>query len=153
MRKQLIIGIDPDTEKSGVCILDTRDAITCKLYTLSFFKLFDLLREQQDCIVVVEAGWLNKVSNYHSSKNIRTSNLISKHVGANHEVGKLIVEMCNYLNIDCCLKKPLRKVWMGGKISHVELTKILPEVGSSTNQEQRDAALIAIDYAGLPIRF
>lgn len=166
MRKQLIVGIDPDIEKSGVAILDTIHDNHVTLYNFTFFELYDKLCAIKNLfgidhvnklVVVVEAGWLNEISNYHASKNIKTSNKISKNVGANHQTGKHIVEMCNYLNIVCCIKRPLKKIWSGkdGKITHIELANIIPQIalmGHSTNQEQRDACLIAWDYAGLPIR-
>jgi hypothetical protein len=58
-----IIAIDPDLEKSGVCIINRGEL---SLHSLSFSQVVDMLGEQnkEDTIVLVEAGWLNK-SNWH----------------------------------------------------------------------------------------
>ena len=66
-RPDIIIAIDPDVERSGVAVLDTRSR-RIELHTFPFPVLMDYLRdwkEAQDIThepvrVVVEAGWLNK---------------------------------------------------------------------------------------------
>ena len=75
------------------------------------------------------------------------------HTGRNHEVGRKIVEMCRHYGIEVVEQPPLRKIWKGkdGKITNEELQH-LAIITDKTNQETRDAALIAWEYAGLPIR-
>ena len=155
------IGVDPDLEKSGVAYLEksTRKLEVC---TLSFPDLLDYLKavkEKSDelgepVIVVVEAGWLNKGNWHLLSKDSRAvSAAKGNHTGRNHEVGRKIVEMCKHYGLEVVEKRPLRKIWKGkeGKITHKELSSFTGITGR-TNQEGRDAALIAWDYAGLPIR-
>ena len=86
---------------------------------LSFFGLFDYLcelREQRFGIdgmedtkikVYIEAGWLNQKSNWHvSGKGEAVSARVGTKVGANHQVGKLIAEMCEYLGLEYELVQP-----------------------------------------------
>ncbi len=110
-RPDTLISIDPDVEKSGVAVLDTRSR-RIELHTFPFPVLMDYLRdwkEAQDIThepvrVVVEAGWLNK--------------------------------------------------WRGqdGKITHAELAQFIPGLPARSNQEERDAALLAWTYAGFPVK-
>ena len=59
------------------------------------------------------------------------------------------------MGVDVKLIKPLRKIWHGRdkKITHDELCQITKMINvRRTNQEERDAALLAWEHAGLPIR-
>lgn len=109
---------------------------------------------QETLIVVIEASWLIK-GNWHLSSWERKQRAASKgyDVGRNHETGKKIVEMCQHLGIEVLEHAPLRKCWKGkdGKITHDELASFTGLMGR-TNQDARDAALLAWAYAGLPIR-
>lgn len=117
---KILIGIDADVEKSGVAIL-TKDSLfpngRLLIEKKSFFKLFDFLLaisnqrdkyfEEYSLKVYLEAGWLNTKSNWHvSGKGEDVSARVGTKVGANHQVGKLIVEMCEYLKIDYELVQP-----------------------------------------------
>lgn len=132
----MIIGIDPDLEKSGVAILNP----TLELRNLSFPDLVELFRLNQDEIkkVVIEAGWLNKKSNYHRhiSQSKSASERIAKNVGENHATGKLISEMASYYGLAVVLVKPTRT-----KLNGVDFNKFTGWHGR-TNQEQRDAAML-----------
>ena len=155
----VIIGIDPDTAKSGVAILEPA---TRKLEaaSLTFPQLLDYLKTEADkskengksVIIVVEAGWLNTISNYHTTAD-RAGQRIAKNVGSNQQVGKLIVEMCRHYGLEVDEIKPLPKIWKGRdrKITHDELAQITGIMGETT-QDMRDAALLAWHNSGLPIR-
>lgn len=149
---KLIIGVDPDCSKSGVCILN-KDLKTVHPKALEFFDLFALLHFEKENIekVKIEGGWLNKMSNWHGAENVFTAAKIGKNIGANHETGKKIVEMCEYLRIPYIVSRPLTKKWKGrdGKITHDELIGILDNIKvklttKTTNQDTRDAVLIAL---------
>lgn len=156
-----IIAIDPDTQKSGVCLLDvkTRKVEVC---ALSFPDLLDYLRlKRAECAklgeklcVVVEAGWINK-SHWHKSANVNYHNAaaIGNKTGRNHETGRKIVECAKHYKMNVVEVQPLRKVWKGKdrKITHEELSQFV-EIPSRTSQDQRDAILIAWCFAGLPVR-
>lgn len=135
------IGIDPDTKKSGVAIrFSCSKQMRCELMT--FFELFDFF-DEVTCAdtphVIIEAGWLNSKSNFHGSAKQSKSvgERIAKNVGANHETGRKIVEMCEYFGIAYELKQP-------------QSAKMKPEVfetatGIKTrNQEKIDAGVLIL---------
>jgi hypothetical protein len=134
--QNVLIGIDPDVNKSGVCMYNSKTNFT--LLTLSYFELFDLLKNTKGNIkVYIEAGWLNK-SNWH--KVVNSSAAINANIGlrtgANHEAGRKIVEMCEYLKLEYFLIKPTRS-----KINSDTFNKITG-FKKRTNQEVRDAAML-----------
>lgn len=140
--KKIFVGIDPDCEKSGVAYYETWTRML-EMSNLSFFQLFDYLVwckanaiNDVEFIVVIEGGWLNK-SNWHAIKGSAAVNAnIGQRVGANHETGKKIVEMCQYLQINYEIVKPTR-----AKINAETFRHITGTIGR-TNQEQRDAAML-----------
>lgn len=154
-----IIAIDPDVTKSGVAFLKpkTRHLETA---SLSFTELIDYLKfaldkqKDESLIVIIEASWLIK-GNWHLSSWDRKQRAASKgyDVGRNHETGRKIVELCKYLGIEVFEHLPLRKIWKGagGKITHEELASFTGIMGR-TNQDCRDACLLAWHFANLPIR-
>jgi hypothetical protein len=160
MKPDCIIAIDPDVDKSGVSELFLDSDPDLRLSSMTFPQLIDYLRNENlkakkmivKMLVVVEAGWLNAISNYHTKAD-RKGQRIARNVGSNQQVGKIIVEMCRHYEIPVETIKPLKKMWQGkdGKITHEELAALTGITGRS-NQEERDAALIAWVYAGLPIK-
>ncbi len=103
----MTIGIDPDVSKNGVAVWDGEDF--ARLETMTFFELFEYMCFHLPYIdtVVIEAGWLNKRHNWHGGTK-STSQRISNNVGRNHETGRKIVEMCQYLEIEYTLVQPRR---------------------------------------------
>ena len=154
-----VIGIDPDKVKSGVAWLkpSTRQL---ELSNLSFPLLLEYLQFakkkgeelNESLVVVVEAGWMNAKSCFHAAQG-KQAEKIAKDVGANHETGRKIIEMCEHYGINVVAKAPLLKCWKGKdkKITHEELASFTGIMGR-TNQDARDAALLAWVYAGLPIK-
>jgi len=165
VKYQNIIGIDPDCEKSGACFIEfaTRKL---KASALTFPNLMDYLQfvkkkseeAGQSAIVVVEAGWMNTISNYHTKAD-RAGQRIAKNVGANHEVGKKIVEMAKHYGLEVVEQRPFKKCWKGrdGKITQDELDEVMQNAGLGqldrrVSQDVRDAVLMTILFANLPIR-
>ena len=156
-RKGTIVAVDPDTEKSGVAFLRPGTRML-EAAGMTFPQLLDFLlackeesgRSGEPLTVVVEAGWLVQKSNFHGQSG-RRAERIAKNVGANHETGRKIVEMCRHYGIDVVEKHPLKKIWKGrdGKITAKELES-LTGLSGRTSQDMRDAALLAWDFAGLP---
>lgn len=158
MKYDYIIAIDPDKEKSGVAFLQpsTRNI---EVTNLAFPVLLDKLQDEkrireeshESLIVVVEAGWMHKKSNFHAMQGHRAEK-IAKDVGANHETGRKIIEMCRHYGIDVVAFPPLVKCWKGHdrKITHDELASFTG-LNERNNQDARDAALLAWVFAGLPI--
>nr|DAD88326.1 MAG TPA: HOLLIDAY JUNCTION RESOLVASE [Siphoviridae sp. ctnks32] len=156
-----IIAIDPDISKSGVAFLKPSTK-QLEVSNLTFPQVVDYLNQAKSVrdktgetlIVLVEASWLIK-GIWHLSSWERRQRAASKgyDVGRNHETGKKIVEMCQHLEIEVLEHYPLRKCWKGkdGKITHEELSSFTGLTGR-TNQDARDAALLAWSFANLPIR-
>ena len=154
-----IIAIDPDKEKSGVAYLQP-SARKLELSNLAFPLLLEYLQHaqkqsaemQESLIVVVEAGWMNAKSCFHAAQG-KQAEKIAKDVGANHETGRKIIEMCEHYGIEVMPHAPLVKCWKGKdrKITHDELASFTGIMGR-TNQDARDAGLLAWVFAGLPIR-
>lgn len=150
-----VVGIDPDCERSGVAILDVADR-RLDVCAKTFPELLDYLRQLAaagaNVKIVVEAGWMVAKSNYHPAQGLRAEK-IAKDVGANHETGRKIIEMCRHYGLQAVAVHPLNKCWRGrnGKITAKEL-EIVTGYGRRTNQDGRDAALLAWVHAGLPIR-
>lgn len=157
----LIIGVDPDVDKNGVALLNCENK-GLKINCLTFPELLDYLRyiqrqaevTKKNLLVVVEAGWLNK-GNWHLNPKETKAAAAAKgnHAGRNHETGHKIVEMCQHWKIDVDEVKPLQKMWKGKdkKITHEELARFTGITGR-TNQEGRDAALLAWVYSGFPVK-
>lgn len=154
-----IIGIDPDTDKSGVAQLKGFEMET---FSLSFPVLIDYLQRmrQKEIMegvkvrVVVEASW--KIStNWHTKRgeSVRVSASKGIDQGRCAEVGRKIVECARYYGLEVKEQLPLKKIWKGkdGKITHEEISSFI-RMGARSNQETRDAALLAWNEAGFPIR-
>jgi len=147
--KILKIGIDPDVKKSGVAIISNNKVLTA--LSLNFFELYEYLKisSQNIELIKIEASWLISTNFTAHSGTIAQRLKIANYTGANHEVGRKIVEMCEYLQIKYKLIRPLKKIWKGPnkKITHAELINIwqvkkLGFIKKQSNQEERDAILL-----------
>ena len=162
-----IIGIDPDVDKSGVAELHTATR-RIEATTLCFSDLMDYLHhiktdfcdKGEKVVVVVEAGWMN-ATNWHTERvrSIAAAAKTGQNTGRNHEVARKIAEMSRHYGLNTKEVKPLRKCWKGkdGKITHEELNGLLEASGimpvtGRTNQEVRDAILLAVFHSGMPVR-
>lgn len=167
MKKDIIIAIDPDVDASGVAVVAVREKVL-QMHNYTLPQLVDYLKDAKalydvnsvSYVVVIEASYLIP-TNWHlewkdSQKRAAAK---GKQVGRNHEIGRQIVEFCKHLHIPYEEKKPLVKCWNGkdGKITNEELDMLLDGMGfapvkGQTNPEKRDAALLALDRSGLPLR-
>lgn len=104
----LLVGIDPDVKASGFAIWDTRAGKFLELAALDFFTICEKIKDAgaNGAKIVIEAGWLNKRSNFHGGKSQIIGERIAKNVGENHKVGKLFVEFCEKNGLDYALYKP-----------------------------------------------
>ena len=156
------IGIDPDVEKNGVAIVE-KETRHLECAALTFAQTLDYLQwvakraaeSGASVKVYVEAGWMNR-TNWHLSKWDNRGQVVVKGVsqGRNEQVSRLLGEMCEAYGLSWQFLKPFRKVWGGRdrKITHDELCAVTGLMYGRTNQEMRDAALIAWVSAGLPVR-
>lgn len=150
------IGIDPDVDRSGYAVIDL-DAVSVRTGTAPLPSLLEIIgiiqadacTEGKQLTVYVEAGWINP-SNWHvlrtDSKLMAAKKGLA--VGRNQQRGLDIVEMLRSRHINVVEVPPLQKRWRGAdrKITHRELARILPLEKKRTNQEERDAALLAWVY-------
>lgn len=154
-----IIAIDPDIDKSGICVLNATDRKVEYSASLPFFEVCRTIRmanvtEGDDLQVYVEAGWLNEKSNFHPSQG-RRAERIAHDVGMNHAAGRLFLSYCDTIGIKAHEFRPLKKIWGGAdrKITKEELEAVIGQNLHRCNQDERDAILIAWVAAGLPMSF
>jgi hypothetical protein len=171
MKERVIIGIDPDVEASGLGIVrvmqDGKIVINYCHHPLprlvaTIKWLHDKYSPGIPVDVYVEAGWLNK-GNWHLNPrdNRQLAAAKGRQAGRNHQLG---LDICSLLD-ECSIRHieiaPLTKCWKGKdrKITHEELHSIIRNADADgmprqrSNQEERDALLIAWVFAGLPIRY
>lgn len=162
MKKDIIIGIDPDSRMSGVARLDVAER-KAWADTLPFPLVIEYVREVvrkaeavgKGVVVVIEKSW-NVTTNWHTrltdSKAVAAKKGYA--VGRCHETGCKIEEMLEHYGIEVREQLPLRKIWKGkdGKITHEEMTEVCGWSKKRSNGEERDAMLLAWCASGLPIR-
>lgn len=157
MKKRIVIGIDPDVDKSGVAVLDT-ETRALRMESATFGQLVSMLQSWSslDAVIVVEAGWANAKATWHAlpkdSKAVAAKKGLV--VGRNQQIGHDIVELCKVYGLEVVEQPPFAKCWSGPdrKITHEELAYFTRIKDRTSNQEKRDAALLAWNYAGFPIK-
>lgn len=158
MTYDIIIGIDPDVEASGVATLIRRTK-KIEATTMTLPALMDYLRRVRyptlTIAVVVEASWTT-AHNFHTlpfdNKAVATKK--GYKVGRNHQIGIDIADIARHFSLDVRLQPPLRKIWKGKdrKITHEEICAITGYTAKRSNQEERDAMLLAWTSANLPLK-
>lgn len=159
-----IIGIDPDTVKSGVVMLDTEKKVFLSIDSLEFSEIVELFTKtlpeygytREELKVVVEDSWsdgshiFRTQEGYGTKKNTR----LAYDVGRCHQVGQMIIQLGKAFGLNIEGKKALRKTWSGKdhKITQEEIAYFIPCWPTRANQEERDAALLAWDEARLPVK-
>lgn len=175
-KKTLLIGIDPDTEASGWACINITDR-TIHLETISFLRVLDRLnffedlcclderRSEKECAYrfVLEDIW-STAHNWHASPkdNHRVVAKKGYHLGRCAMVGELLRDAIQAKEFPIICQKPLLKHWRGqdGKITHSEILEVcrrhnltLPKSKQArTNQEERDALLLAIHHIATPTK-
>jgi len=154
------IGIDPDVEKNGTAFYESTTK-KLEISLLTFFQLFDYLQfiknksKGDDVLIVVEAGWLNKKSNFrqkfYNKKNNQFEDFsegikqkMASKTGRNEEVGKKIIEMCQYLDLPFKEVKPTTKKKTSQEFKKITGTIFCYQNGKEKNvpQEMIDAAML-----------
>lgn len=132
----MIVGIDPDIDKSGVA--STIDGKKIAYSCLTFVETIDRIKDRADEIkcVYIEAGWLNKKSNWHDSQSVSVASKIGKNVGENHATGKLLAQIIEALGVKVILVKPTTKKYSAEEFN------FLTGCRTRTNQEARDAVMM-----------
>lgn len=132
----MILAIDPDLEKSGIAVL--HDTKQIEYACLNFVDTLKFIRLNQQIIkcVYLEAGWLNKKSNWHGNNNTMIAGRIGKNVGENHATAKLLHQSIEAEGLKVILVRPTSK-----KLNADQFKKIT-NIQTRTNQEERDAVML-----------
>lgn len=165
-----IIAIDPDVDKSGLAILDTHTK-KCVLSSRTFPELieelehlgFDLDIQDKKMLIVIEID-TSTTHNWRLNPNMSRQMIatMGHKQGRNYQVAQTLIQYMEFYGVEYAEQAPLRKGWRGreGKITHEELmalkglkfTKAADQrMKSQTNQEERDAALLAIHWSNIPL--
>lgn len=165
-----IIGIDPDSKASGVATLDLEKR-ELLLSTQPFYSLTDMLQDIKESdvvlngrktLVVIENAYSTS-HNWHYSPNDTRGTIAKKgySVGLCAQTYHLLKQCLEMKGLDFIEQLPLTKIWRGGggKITHEELVghckrnrvTLHPSSEKRSNQEERDAALLALLHIGTRI--
>ena len=160
-RNGFVVSIDPDVEKSGLAVLNcaTREfdvvkavSFPCMIDTLGAYA--DILKAGVDVIVVIEDSDLSTNWHVNPRDNKATAAAKGRSIGMCHATARHLKECAEAYGLEVVPMKPLRKCWKGrdNKITHEEAACFMRGLPKQTNQEGRDAALLAWAYADFPIR-
>lgn len=133
------IGIDPDIKESGFALWEGEEKWMIFVKTMPFFDVIDYLGDMDKSIaqVHIESSWLIKTTQWaYNGKAKGISDLISKKVGQNRQIGLLFEEYCKRLRIDYILHKPSTT-----KIS-VKTFRNLTKFEGNVTQDSIDAAML-----------
>ena len=160
-RNGFLVGIDPDVSKSGFALLDCEAREFTQVEALTFPAVIDRFAELaaskvdgKDIVVVMEDSDLATNWHYNSRDSKAVCAAKGRSVGLCHATARHLKECAENFGLEVVMMKPLRKFWKGrdGKITHEEAVYFMRGLSKQTNQESRDAALLAWAYADFPIR-
>jgi hypothetical protein len=144
-----LVGIDPDTVKSGVATWCTKTKTFIKIECLCFFDLVEFFSENRSLIkeVIIEGGWLIK-GNRHLTQirggkkytlNIYEAAQAGNDLGRNKQTGILIGEMLGGFEIPFKIVSPIApNTWK----NDAKMFEKLTGYKGQTNPEKRDAAML-----------
>ncbi len=142
----LVVGIDPDLKKSGVAVVSDG-----KLQTLDALKLLDLIEfisEHKHCAhFVIENVNHDKATYIRPGTNKNVMQNISQKVGMVKAIGAVLEEILTDLGAEFTSMKPLRGSVKKAK-NDAELFNRMTGWEGKSNQDKRDAALLALSYTG-----
>lgn len=133
----LIVGIDPDLEKSGVAVIE-HGVQGIRVKTAPFHEIVTHLTSVKEHVkaVYIEAGWLNRRSNWHKASTTSKACKIAKNVGENHAAGKLLAKSLESVGIKVILVRPSNT-----KLKAEQFQR-LTNIKARLNQDQRDAVML-----------
>ena len=142
----MVIGIDPDLEKSGVATVI--DGKLTTLDTMGFFELTDFILEHKHVAHFIVEDVEHSKATYHRPGKGRAEMLkIAQNVGQVKAIGRLLGVFLNGCDAQFTLIKPLKGRVKKAKKDAEFFNKITGWAGRS-NQDKRDAALLALSYTG-----
>ena len=137
---QLVIGIDPDLQASGVALV--REGVIVGLNNLRFFDLIEFINANRQASFVVEDVEANKPT-FNRHLRAKANARVSQNVGQVKAVARLITEYLESRGLDYIKVKPL----MGQvKIAKKDAAYFNRLTGweNRSNEDNRDAALLAL---------
>lgn len=157
-----IIGIDPDVNLSGYAELNCNTE-QVHLESMSFPMLIEKVLQAQKkykdykLLIVVE---LDRNTKYNWHLATKDNKFVAKAKGVaqgrNQQMAICIAELLSRLGLEVIERPPLKKCWAGKdkKITTDELFRIagLSFNKKRTNQEERDACLLALYYSFIQLR-
>jgi len=142
----IVIGIDPDLVKSGVAVVNNGEIIT--LDALNLFELFEFIKEHKHLAhFVVEDVEHDQATYYRKGANGKVMQRISQNVGQVKAIGRVLGEYLVGCDAQFTLIKPLRGSIKKAKKDAEYFNKLTGWTGRS-NEDKRDAALLALSYVG-----
>lgn len=140
--KILYLGIDPDTDKSGIAIWDAQEKKLLECRSVNFFEvlhLLDVVKDQKG-MAHIECGWLNKKSNFHKAQGANVREKIAKNVGACETISRLFIQYCDLHNIRYRAIKPSRSKEQNNALFR------LAKWPHRVNQDVRDAVALVYGF-------
>ncbi len=142
----MVIGIDPDLEKSGIATVIDGKLIT--LDTMGFFELTDFILEHKHVAhFIVEDVEHDKTTYHRPGANQAAMRKIAQNVGQVKAIGRLLGVYLSDCDAQFTLIKPLKGRVKKAKKDAEYFNEITGWKGRS-NQDKRDAALLAMSYTG-----
>lgn len=159
-----VIGIDPDTSKSGMALV----IVDKKVVGVSSYTFPELLKKVHDIVdnteytsfcIVIE---LDRKTTHNWHLGFGDSARVAKQKGFSQgRCYQIAADIADYFratmpsDVDVVEWPPLCKCWSGSdqKITADEFGRLkgISHMGGRTNQEERDAALLALVRAGIPL--
>ncbi|WP_236014047.1 hypothetical protein [Marinobacterium alkalitolerans] len=148
----LIIGIDPDSKKSGIGIVQNGQLIDLK--TMNFFDLQEWTEEQHaagahfavEDVQANKATYARNIKRGSRQKEQAQMNCISQKVGRVKHSGELIVMWLDRIGASYTLVKPLGGTAKAAK-RKADLFKKMTGWEGRSNEDTRDAAMLALSVA------
>ena len=124
---------------------------------------FDLDIQDKKMLIVIEID-TSTTHNWRLNPNMSRQMIatMGHKQGRNYQVAQTLIQYMEFYGVEYVKQAPLRKGWRGreGKITHEELMALKglkftkaddQRSKSQTNQEERDAALLAIHWSNIPL--
>lgn len=148
LRKEpfVIIGIDPDCKKNGVCLY-SESVFTLK--SLGRIELLAFVKNYPNCVVILENPSANKPTFFRKGTNARTMLRIAQNVGAVKEIANVLYEDLQVLKTNGQIKEVLYvapltnyfKNWKNNTAKFIDDTGI-----KKSNADTRDACALVYNY-------
>lgn len=143
---QILIGIDPDLTKSGVALV--QNGKLTHLLALPFPQLLVFAQQHKNAIFVVENVEHDKTTYRRANTNQRQHARIAQNVGQVKGVARVLIQCLESFGCQVVTIKPLTGAVKRHAKTNANYFNKLTGWQGRTNQDKRDAALIALSYSG-----